>query len=130
MVKNSNLVNVSYETEDPELAAAVANETVQAFIDQNIDMRTAPAKSYMTWLDGELDKIKNKMNESSDSLENFKRSKSLIGGGDRSSNVTLTALNDLNARVLAADGEEIRGGDKIPAGNEALFRARRAYEPP
>ncbi|MGC2423823.1 MAG: polysaccharide biosynthesis tyrosine autokinase [Nitrospirota bacterium] len=102
VVKNSNLVNVSYETQDPELAAAVANETVQVFIDQNIEMRTAPAKSYMTWLDGELDKIKNKMNESSDSLENFKRSRSLIGGGDRNSNVTLTALNDLNARVLAA----------------------------
>ena len=83
----------------------VANETVQTFIDQNIDMRTAPAKSYMTWLDGELDKIKSKMNESSDSLENFKRSRSLIVGGDRNSNVTLAALNDLNARMLAAEAK-------------------------
>ncbi len=105
VVKNSNLVSVSYETENPELAAAVANETVQTFIDQNIDMRTAPAKSYMTWLDGELDKIKSKMNESSDSLENFKRSRSLIVGGDRNSNVTLAALNDLNARMLAAEAK-------------------------
>ena len=105
VVKNSNLVSVSYETENPELAAAVANETVQTYIDQNIDMRTAPAKSYMTWLDGELDKIKSKMNESSDSLENFKRSRSLIVGGDRNSNVTLAALNDLNARMLAAEAK-------------------------
>ncbi len=105
VVKNSNLVSVSYETENPELAAAVANETVQTFIDQNIDMRTAPAKSYMTWLDGELDKIKSKMNESSDSLENFKRSRSLIVGGERDSNVTLAALNDLNARMLAAEAK-------------------------
>ena len=105
VVKNSNLVNVSYETANPELAAQVANETVQTFIDQNIDMRTAPAKSYMTWLDGELDKIKGKLNESSDSLENFKRSRSLIVGGERDSNVTLTALNDLNARMLAAEAK-------------------------
>ncbi|MHB8174432.1 MAG: GumC family protein [Nitrospirota bacterium] len=103
-VKDSNLVKVSYEAENPDIAALVANETVQAFIDQNIDMRTAPAKSYMAWLNGELNKIKDRMNESSDSLENFKRSESLVGG-DRSSNVTLTALNDLNAKVLSAEAK-------------------------
>ncbi len=101
-VKDSDLVNVSYEAKNPELAAQVANETVQAFIDQNIDMRTAPARSYMAWLDDELDKIKERMDESADSLENFKRSERIIGG-DRSSNVTLAALNDLNAKVLSAE---------------------------
>ncbi len=101
-VKNSDLVNVSYEAKNPELAARVANETVQAFIEQNIDMRTAPARSYMAWLDGELDKIKARMDESAYSLENFKRSERIIGG-DRSSNVTLAALNDLNAKVLSAE---------------------------
>ncbi len=100
-VKDSDLVNVSYEAKNPELAAQVANETVQAFIDQNIDMRTAPARSYMAWLNGELNKIKDRMNESADSLENFKRSERIVGG-DRSSNVTLAALNDLNAKLLSA----------------------------
>ena len=103
-VKGSNLVNVSYESRNPELAAQAANQTVQAFIDQDIDMRTAPARSYMAWLNGELDKIKNQMNESSDSLENFKRSESIVGG-DHGSNVTLTALNDLNAKVLSAEAK-------------------------
>ncbi len=103
-VKNSSLVNVSYESRDPELAAQVANETVQAFVDQDIDMRTAPARSYMAWLNGELDKIKDRMNESADSLENFKRSESIVGG-DRSSNITLAALNDLNAKVLSAEAK-------------------------
>ena len=81
---------------------------MQTFIDQSVDMRTAPAKSYMTWLDAELDKIKRKMNESSDSLENFKRSRSLIVGGERDTNVTLAALNDLNARMLAAEARDTR----------------------
>jgi succinoglycan biosynthesis transport protein ExoP len=103
--KGSNLVNVSYESTDPELSARVANETVQAFVDQNIDMRTAPAKSYMAWLDGELDKIKSRMNESSDALENFKRSRSLIAAGAGNANITLTALNDLNAKVLSAQAK-------------------------
>lgn len=102
-VKGTNLVNVSFESESPELTARVANEAVQTFIEQSLEMKAAPAKEYMGWLNEELGKIKLRMQESSIRLEEFKQSKDLVAGGERQTNIPLMSLTDLNSKVLAAE---------------------------
>ncbi|HEY3346109.1 MAG TPA: GumC family protein, partial [Nitrospirota bacterium] len=105
IVKNSSLVKVSYESEDPAKAANIANETVKAFIEQNLEMKVGPARDYMAWLDGELDKIKGRMNESSSQLENFKQSKDLLVPNERQASMSMQGLNDMNAKVLSAEAK-------------------------
>ncbi|MGA2192856.1 MAG: polysaccharide biosynthesis tyrosine autokinase [Nitrospirota bacterium] len=104
-VKNSNLVNVSYESGNPALAATIVNATVQAFVEQNIEMKVTPAKEAVNWLNKEMADIKEKMNQSSDQLQEFKRQKGIIVTGDKQSNISLQALSDLNSKVLAAEAK-------------------------
>ena len=105
IVKNSSLVKVSYAADDPQRAAQVANETVQTFIQQNVDMRVSPAKEYMAWFNDELGKIKIRMNESSNYLDDFKKRKDLVVTGEGSANPSVQALTDLNSKVLAAEAQ-------------------------
>jgi len=104
-VKNSNLVKVSYEAVSPELAAQVANVAVQTFIEQSLEMKVAPAKEAMAWLNDKMGEIKGKMSESSSQLQDFKQEKGLIVTGDKESNISIQSLTELNAQALAAEAK-------------------------
>ncbi|MGC2424886.1 MAG: polysaccharide biosynthesis tyrosine autokinase [Nitrospirota bacterium] len=102
VVKDSNLVTVSYEDSDPVLAARVVNATVRAFVEQNLEMKVAPAKEAMSWLNDRLGEIKERMNQSSNQLQDFKQQKNLISTGNNQSNLSLQSLSELNTQVLDA----------------------------
>lgn len=103
VVRNSNLVKVSYEADDPEQAANVVNATVQAFIERNLEMKVAPAREAMAWLTDKVDEIRGKMSESATKLQDFKREKELIVTGESQSNISLQALSDTTTKVLEAE---------------------------
>ena len=103
VVKNSNLIKVSYMAEDPAVAANVVNATVQAFIERNLEMKVAPAKEAMTWLNDKVDEIRGKMSKSAVQLQDFKRDKELIVTGDKQANISLQALSDISSKVLEAE---------------------------
>jgi len=104
-LKNSNLVLVSYEAEDPRLAANVVNTTVEHFIDQNLEMKIAPARDAMNWLNEKLDEIRYRMTESASELQDFKQERELIVTGEKQANISLQALSQLNSKALAAEAD-------------------------
>jgi len=106
-VKNSNLLKVSYTDKNPELSANVVNATVQTFIEQNLEMRVAPAKMAMNWLNEKLNEMKGKMETSSSSLQDFKQQKDLIVTGDKQTNISLQALTDMNTQALGAEARRV-----------------------
>lgn len=101
-LKNSNLVRVSYEDEDPVLAARIVNETVDTFVKRNLEMKVAPAREAMVWLNDKLDEIRSRMSRSTSELQDFKRDMGLIVTGEKQANISLQALSDLNAKVITA----------------------------
>ena len=52
--RESNVITVSYESTDPQFAAALANGYAESFIDTTAGLRTDPARSFnailMVWL--------------------------------------------------------------------------------
>jgi succinoglycan biosynthesis transport protein ExoP len=99
---DSSIIRVSYTDTNPLLAAAVANTVVQQFIERNIEMKVEPARAAITWLNSRLGAIKNQMTQSTNQLNDFKRSQDLIQTGDNNSNISVQALSDLNQKLLAA----------------------------
>ena len=100
--KNSNIISVSYEDENPALAAAVANEVVRTFIERNLEMKVEPARAAIAWLNSRLGVIKNQMTQSTNQLQDFKRSRELIQTGDKEPNISVQALSDLDGKLLSA----------------------------
>lgn len=101
-IPSSNVITVSYEADSPEFAANVVNKTVDSVIHQNLELKMAPAKESMAWLEDRLGSLKDTMDQSADRLQSYKAEKGLIVTGDRQANISLQGLSDLNAKVLAA----------------------------
>lgn len=122
VVSNSNLIKVSYESDDPVQAANVVNATVQAFIERNLEMKVAPAREAMAWLTDKVDEIREKMSASATQLQDFKREKELIVTGENQSNISLQALSDLTTKVLEAESRryeaEVKYQQVKSAGND------------
>ena len=108
---DSSIIRVSYTDTNPSLAATVANTVVQEFIERNIEMKVEPARAAITWLNSRLGTIKNQMTQSTNQLNDFKRSRDLFQTGENDSNISVQALSDLNQKLLAA--QTVRSGAEV-----------------
>ncbi len=100
---NSDVVDVSFTAGDPVLAADGVNSAVEALIEKNLDLRAAPAKEAMQWLNGRLEEIKTSMTATANQLQDYKQRKDLLVTGENDVNISLKTLSDLNSKALAAE---------------------------
>ncbi|MFQ5455340.1 MAG: GumC family protein [Nitrospirota bacterium] len=73
-VKNSRLVNISYESYNPELAAKIANAISEEYIGYSIEMKTNASQQAVEWLKKRVEEMEVKVRDSEESLERYKES--------------------------------------------------------
>ncbi len=116
-VPNSRLLDVSFESTDPQFAARIVNEHIKNFQEQNIRSRYDETTRATTWLRNELDELKIAVQESEDKRIAYER-KNQIWTLDDKSNITTQRLADLNKELTEAQSERMR--------KEALFQFAKA----
>jgi polysaccharide biosynthesis transport protein len=116
-VVNSRLLDVSFESTDPQFAARVVNEHIKNFQDQNIKSRYDETTRATTWLRDELDELKIKVQESEDKRIAYER-KNQIWTLDDKSNITTQRLADVNKALTDAQDERMK--------KEALYEFAKA----
>ncbi len=77
-VRRSNLVEVSFYSEDAELAARIANQLSSEYIDQNLQVKWDETLKASEWLSGQLVGLKSKLEKSDDALQSYARANSII----------------------------------------------------
>ncbi|WP_342711480.1 Wzz/FepE/Etk N-terminal domain-containing protein [Bradyrhizobium sp. B124] len=136
-VDKSRVMVIEFQSEDPELAARVANSIADGYLVLQQAARQDQAKSASTWLLGEIDKLRSKVAEADSRVEEFRSKSSLFVGTNNIplSNQQMGELNTQlnNARALKADAETkarliremLQGGKPIEASevlNSELIR--------
>ena len=136
-VDKSRVVVVEFQSQDPDLAARVANSIADGYLVVQQDARQAQAKSASTWLAGEIDNLRKKVAEAESRAEDFRSKSSLFVGTNNTtlSNQQMGEINTQlnNARALKSDAETkarliremIQGGQPIEASevlNSELMR--------
>jgi capsular exopolysaccharide synthesis family protein len=116
-VPNSQLMDISFESTDPQFAARVVNAHIKNFQEQNIRSRYDETTRATTWLRDELDELKIKVQESEDKRIAYER-KNQIWTLDDKQNITTQRLGDLNKELTDAQSERMR--------KEALFQFAKA----
>jgi succinoglycan biosynthesis transport protein ExoP len=106
-VPNSRLMDVTFESTDPQFAARIVNEHIKNFQDQNIKSRYDETTRATTWLHDELDELKIKVQESEDKRIAYER-KNQIWTLDDKQNITTQRLSDINKSLTDAQGERMR----------------------
>ncbi len=112
-VRNSRLVEVSFRSTDPRLAAEVANAQAKGFIQQNLEFKFLSSKEATDWLGQQLAEQRTKVEASEAALQRYREQNDAISLEDRQ-NIVVQKLTDLNAAVTRAKTERIE--------KEALYR--------
>ncbi|KRQ03612.1 GumC family protein [Bradyrhizobium manausense] len=108
-VDKSRVIVVEFQSQDPELAARVANSIADGYLVLQQNARQDQARNASQWLAGEIENLRKKVSEAEAKVEDFRSKSSLFVG---TNNTTLsnqqmgevnTQLN--NARALRADAE-------------------------
>lgn len=105
-VKGTQLVEISYVSEDPELAARIANGFADSFIDWGIEERSTTAGKASTFLGSQIEALKQEIQDKSTQLEAYSRRADIVTL-DPASNVTLQRLGSLNTDYAKAVSERI-----------------------
>ena len=105
-VPNSRLLDVTFETTDPVLAAKVVNAHLNNFIEQNFRSRFEAATQASNWMAGQLNEMKIKVENAEDARLEYERDNQ-IWTIDEKSDISSEKLGELEKQLTEAQGDRI-----------------------
>lgn len=105
-LRNTQLVEVSYRSRSPELAARIANGVVDAYIDWGIETRASVAGKASTFFGQQIEALKQEIADKDAQLQAYGRRTDIVSL-DPDANVTLRKLEALNQDYVQAVSERI-----------------------
>jgi len=123
-VKDSRIVRIRFEHPDAETASLLANAVAEAYVAENLAVKTSTTQSASDWLEQQLADLEVKLEKSGKELFDFKKQHDIVATSweDRQSMVSqrLTATNEALTRAriqkaqLEARNEAIQAVVKDP----------------
>jgi len=124
-VKNSRLVNVSFEAKDPALAARAANTLAEQYIRQNLDLHSRLSQQASEWIWQEIRDQRQKLEESEAALQNYKVAQGIIAIEEKET-ITPQKLAELNSDLVSVQNQRVefetkcRQADSLTRRGESL----------
>jgi polysaccharide biosynthesis transport protein len=106
-VRNSRLIKLHVENNNPELAARIANTTVQAFIAMGLERRMQASTYAKTFLEDQIKQIKAKLEESERKLHSYAQEKQILTLDEKTSVINQTYTEYATA-LARAEQERIK----------------------
>ncbi len=102
-IRRSHVVNVSFESTDPKLAAAIANELPEAYIIGQLEAKLEAINKATDWLNEQLSDLKEKVENSENAVETYREEQGLteIGGA----RILSSHLSEINNQLILAKAE-------------------------
>src|SRR5713101_7659634 len=107
-VPNSRLMDVNFESTNPQLAAQIVNAHIKNFIEQNFQSRYEATTRASSWLTDQLNELKIRVEKSEDARIAYERQNQIWALDGDKQNVTTQRLADLNKELTDAQGERMR----------------------
>ena len=105
-VRDTRIIEIRYESANPELAARIVNTLASTYIKQNIEARSQASKETSAWLADQLAEQRRKVETSELALQKYReRGNSL--SLDAGQNIVVQRLNALNSAVTQAKTDRI-----------------------
>jgi succinoglycan biosynthesis transport protein ExoP len=106
-VPNSRLMDVSFESTDPQLAARIVNAHIATYIEQNFRSRYDATTRATSWLTDQLEELKVKVQRAEDARIAYERQNQIWTLDDKQ-NITTQRLADVNKELTDAQSERMR----------------------
>lgn len=110
--RNTRLIVVKFEHPDPRVAAEVANAVANGYVKFNLDLKLKGSRDALAWLNQEMAQLRNKVQESSDAIQNY-RVKASIFGLHEQRTITTQKIIDFNKAYLGAQAQRLSVDAKL-----------------
>lgn len=104
LVRNTQMVQVNFESTDPDLAARVANTLVNNYKDYDFHKKYDATREASGWMEQQLDELKAKVEKSQEALVAYERTNSIVNVNDKQ-NVVEQRLSDLSRDLSNAQSD-------------------------
>lgn len=102
--KGSNILKISFYSENPRVAAAMANGIATTYIEHTLDIRVKPFRDAVEWLSARMVESRAKVEESEKIVQQYKEGKGIVSFGDRE-NVITQKLQELVTQLVQAESK-------------------------
>lgn len=119
-VRKTQLVNIVYEANDPQLAADVANAIGEAYIDSQLSAKMGITQKANDWLGGRLGELRLQLDASEKALQDFRLREGLID---------VAGVRSLGSQELERLGQEVTQMRSKKAQIDSFVRAVRQFGP-
>ncbi|MEJ6021323.1 GumC family protein [Ramlibacter sp. PS4R-6] len=106
-VRNSRLIRVHIDNHNPELAARIANTTVQSFIAMGLERRMEASSYAQSFLEDQIRQIKAKLEDSERKLNSFAQNKQILSLDEKTNVINQTYL-DFSTALGRAEQDRIK----------------------
>jgi len=104
---NTYLVQISYRSPDPRLAAEVANAIAQSYLEHTYNIRYRASAGLASFMEKQIEELRAKMERSSGALAQFERELNLVNPEEKTTIVS-ARLQQLNTEYTNAQAERVR----------------------
>ncbi|MBI5605157.1 MAG: polysaccharide biosynthesis tyrosine autokinase, partial [Deltaproteobacteria bacterium] len=139
-IRNSRLVKVNFESQDPQLAAKVVNTLAQAYIDWGLGLRLKTQQNAAVFLDEQVKEVKRKLEASEQALQQYREKfgvAALTGGGGSkesqgsgSQDISRQKMSQVNAQLVEATNKRIEAEIYFKKAQESLKHPEQAESIP
>ena len=117
LVPKTEIINISYNSLNPKLAADIVNKVISAYIQRSYETRFASTQRVSQWLSSQLDDLKQQVETSQEQMMDLQRQLGILGF-DPNHNQISTSLEDLSkaagdaklARIIAESRYRVLSG--------------------
>lgn len=102
--RESNLIDVSYKSSDPNMAMNIANAFVKSYIQTNIDLQTGPAREANKWYQSQLNILRTQLSAAQKKLSDFQQAKGIVAV-DEKLDVESMRLANTASQLTIAQGQ-------------------------
>jgi chain length determinant protein EpsF len=124
----SNVIQLSFASPDPEYTARVVNGFAQAYIDTMLALRVEPTRQAALWFDEQLESLRASLEQAQERLTRYHRREGIIAADERN-DVENARLAELSSQLVRAQERviELRARERLPdAQSSEPVRALRA----
>jgi len=118
--EKSRVIVIEFQSEDPDLAAQVANAVAAQYLVLQRSAKQAQTRAAGQWLSVEIDKLRAKVADAEAAVERYRSKASLFVGGPNSLTLSNQQLGDYNGQLAAARAQKADAEAKAKLIRDAL----------
>ncbi len=120
LIPNTRIIEIHYNSTDPQLAASAVNTLASTYVEQNFKTKFESTMQASDWLSKQLVDLQMKVETSQEKLVRYQKEHEILGG-DEKQNITTEKLDELNKEMTMAESDRMQ--------KEAIYRQTQTNDP-